>query len=436
VSAAATVPTPRSGTFRSFRVRNFRLYFAGQVVSQSGTWMQTIALGWLVLQLSNNSGVAVGFVIALQYLPTLLFGVWGGVIADAFDKRKVMIITQTCMTAIAALLAIVVLADVVQLWMIYVIVIANGLALAVDNPTRQSFVVELVGPEDLSNAVGLTSALFQTARVVGPAIAGVLIVAVGTGVCFLFNSVSFVAVIVALVMLRPSELHRGKPIGRAKGQVREGLQYIWRTRELRAALLATAVIGTLALNSQVVLPLMAKVVFDGNAATYSYMSVAMGAGALVGALAIASRAKATPEMFLFAGTVFGVAICAAALAPTLGLFLGLLLIVGAGQISFLSTCNSLIQLRSDPTMRGRVMSVYTITLLGSTPIGGPLVGLVCEVWGPRWGLAVGGVGTLVAMAVFGTAFVRACRAHGDSYELSRLPGGDRVVTPAASPATP
>lgn len=428
----SAVAALREGTFRSFRVRNFRLYFAGQVVSQSGTWMQTIALGWLVLKLSHNNGVAVGMLVALQYLPTLLFGVWGGVIADAFDKRRVLIVTQTCMTVVSALLAALVFTDVIQLWMAYVIVVANGLALAVDNPTRQSFVVELVGSEDLSNAVGLTSAMFQTARVVGPALAGVLIVAVGTAVCFLLNAVSFLAVIAALVMLRPGELHRGKPVGRSKGQVREGLGYIWRTRELRAALLATAVIGTLALNTQVVLPLMAKLTFDGNAATYSWMSIAIGAGAMVGALVIASRTEVTPPMFVVAGTLFGAAICAASVAPTLGIFLGLLLVVGAGQISFLAACNTQIQLRSDPQMRGRVMSVYTITLLGSTPIGGPLIGWVCEVWGPRAGFAVGGVATLVAMAVFGTAFVRACRAGDDTYVRSELADGDQVVQPATS----
>lgn len=422
----------REGTFRSFHVRNFRLYFIGQVVSQSGTWMQTIALSWLVVELSDGNGVAVGALVALQYLPTLLFGVWGGVIADAFDKRKVLIVTQTCMTAVSALLAVLVFADVMQLWMAYAIVAVNGLALAVDNPTRQSFVVEMVGPEDLPNAVGLTSAMFQMARVLGPVVAGVLIVTVGTGLCFLLNALSFLAVIAALVMLRPEELHRGTPVGRGKGQGREGLAYMWRTRELRAALLATAVIGTLALNTQVVMPLMAKITFDGDAATYSYMSIAIGAGAMVGALVIASRTELTPKMFVVTGSIFGAAICVASLAPTLGIFLGVLLVVGAGQISFLATCNTQIQLRSDPQLRGRVMSVYTITLMGSTPIGGPLIGWVCEVWGPRVGYLVGGVATLVAIAVFGTQFVRAVRAGHDSYERSELPGGDQVVQPATS----
>jgi predicted MFS family arabinose efflux permease len=198
-------------------------------------------------------------------------------------------------------------------------------------------------------------------------------------------------------------------------------------------LLATAVIGTLALNTQVVLPLMAKLVFDGNAATYSWMSIAIGAGAMVGALVIASRTEVTPLMFVTSGTLFGAAICVAAVAPTLGVFLGVLLLVGAGQISFLASCNTQIQLRSDPQMRGRVMSVYTITLLGSTPIGGPLIGWVCEVWGPRVGFAVGGVATLVAMAVFGTAFVRACRTGDDAaaaFARSSIPDGDQVVQPA------
>jgi MFS family permease len=429
MSDAAAVST---GTFRSLHNRNYRLFFVGQLVSQSGTWMQTVALGWLVLELSDNSGVAVGTVIALQFLPTLLLGVWGGVIADRFDKRKVLVCTQVALAVGATVLAVLTFTDAIALWMIYGIVVWNGLALAVDNPTRQSFVPEMVGPSELSNAIGLSSALFQTARILGPALAGVLIVAVGTGVCFLVNAVSFVAVIGALLAMRPSELHRGAPLERAKGQVREGLRYVWRTRELRAALLLTAVVGTLAINSPVVLPLLAKITFDGTAQTYSWMTVAMGAGALVGALLVANRAEARADVLIGSGLGFGLAICAAAMAPSLGVFLGLLLLVGAGQIAFLATCNSLIQLRSDPSMRGRVMAVYSITLLGSTPIGGPLVGWISQEYGPRWGLGIGGVGTTVAVAVFGTAFVRARRSDGDDFDFSALAGGERGITPAAS----
>ena len=412
------------GTFQSMHVRNFRLFFIGQLISQCGTWMQTIALGWLVVELSDNSGVAVGFAIALQFIPTLLFGVWGGLIADRFDKRTVLLCTQVAMAAVAVLLAVVDLSNVVELWMLYVIVFVFGLALAVDNPTRQSFVSELVPAHELPNAIGLSSAIFQFARILGPALAGVLIVVVGTGVCFVFNAVSFVFIIGALLMMRTSELHRDAPLRREKGQVRDGLRYVWQTPELRSTLLLTLIVGTFAINSPVVLPLLARITFGGEADVYSWMTISMGAGALVGALLVANRAQAGGNLLFLTGMSFGVAICVAAVAPTLGIFIGLLLLVGAGQIAFLATCNSLIQLRSDPVMRGRVMAVYTITLLGSTPIGGPTVGWISERFGPRWGLAVGGIATIIGVVVFGTAFVRARRRDADELEPV---GRDEVV---------
>jgi MFS family permease len=419
-------------TFKSLHVRNFRLFFLGQMVSQCGTWMQTIALGWLVLHLSHNSGFAIGLALALQFIPTLLFGVWGGMIADRFDKRTVLLCTQVAMAAIATLLAVLDLTNTVQLGMIYVIVFVFGLALAVDNPTRQSFVPELVPAADLPNAIGLSSAIFQLSRILGPAVAGVLIVTVGTGICFALNAVSFVFIIGALLLMRTGELNRGAPVPRDTGQIRDGLRYVWRTPELRSTLLLTLIVGTFAINSPVVLPLLAKITFHGDAAVYSWMSIAMGAGALVGALAVANRAAAGGNLLFGTGMVFGVAICAASLAPSLGIFIGLLLIVGAGQISFLSTCNSLLQLTSDPGMRGRVMAVYTITLLGSTPIGGPLVGWVSQQFGPRWGLAIGGVATIAGVTVFGTAFVRArrrARSHAEDDVLVLGPDGESI--PAA-----
>ncbi len=415
-----------SATFQSMRVRNFRLFFAGQLISQCGTWMQTIALGWLVLHLSHNSGFAVGLVIALQFIPTLLFGVWGGVIADRFDKRRVLFCTQVAMAAVAVLLAALDLTNNIQLWMIYVIVFVFGLALAVDNPTRQSFVPELVPTDELPNAIGLSSAIFQVARIFGPALAGVLIVAVGTGICFALNAVSFVFIIAALLMMRTRELHRGVPLGREKGQVRAGLRYVWQTPELRSTLLLTLIVGTFAINSPVVLPLMAKITFDGNADVYSWMTIAMGVGALFGALFVANKAHARGTLLFTTGLAFGIAICVASLAPSLGVFIGLLVLVGAGQIAFLATCNSLIQLRSDPAMRGRVMAVYTITLLGSTPIGGPLIGWVSEVFGPRWGLAVGGIATIGAVVFFGTAFVRARRRDAIADQV-RIGLDDEIV---------
>ncbi len=336
------------GTFQSMHVRNFRLFFVGQLISQCGTWMQTIALGWLVVELSHNSGVAVGFAIALQFIPTLLFGVWGGLIADRFDKRTVLLCTQVAMAAVAVLLAVVDLSNVVELWMLYVIVFAFGMALAVDNPTRQSFVSELVPPDELPNAIGLSSAIFQVARILGPALAGVLIVVVGTGVCFVLNAVSFVFIIGALLMMRTSELHRATPLGREKGQVRDGLRYVWQTPELRSTLLLTLIVGTFAINSPVVLPLLARVTFGGEADVYSWMTIAMGAGALAGALLVANRAQARGNLLFLTGMTFGVAICVASVAPTLGFFIGLLVLVGAGQTAFLATCNSLLQLARRP----------------------------------------------------------------------------------------
>jgi MFS family permease len=422
-------------TFKSLHVRNFRLFFYGQMVSQCGTWMQTIALGWLVLKLSNNSGFAVGLVIALQFIPTLLFGVWGGIIADRFDKRTVLLFTQVAMAGIAVLLAVLDLTNTVQLDMIYVIVFVFGLALAVDNPTRQSFVPELVPKDELPNAIGLSSAIFQIARILGPALGGVLIVAVGTGVCFVLNAVSFVFIIIALLMMRTSELHRGAPVVRERGQIREGLRYVWRTPELRSTLLLTLIVGTFAINSPVVLPLLAKITFDGNAEVYSWMTIAMGAGALAGALFVANRAQARGDVLLMTGFGFGIAICVAALSPSLPIFLGMLVFVGAGQMSFLATCNSLIQLRSDPAMRGRVMSVYMITLLGSTPIGGPLVGWISQQYGPRWGMGIGGIATILAVTYFGTAFVRARRAgpdDADAYPPDLVLGPDGDTIPATA----
>lgn len=421
------------GTFQSMRVRNFRLFFTGQLISQAGTWMQTIALSWLVLHLSHNNGFLMGLAIAVQFTPTLLFGVWGGAIADRFDKRTVLLCTQSAMALVAIGLAVVDVSGIVQLWMLYVLVFALGLALAVDNPTRQSFVSELVPAEELPNAIGLSSAIFQLARVLGPALAGMVIVASGTSLCFIINAVSFVFIIGALLMMRPAELHRSTPLGREKGQLRDGLEYVWRTAELRWILLLTLVVGTFAINTPVVLPLLAKLTFHGNAAAYSYMSIAMGAGAIVGALFAANRADTHGRVLFGTGITFGVSILVASFAPTLSVFITLLVVVGGGQIAFLAVCNSLLQVIADPEMRGRVMAVYTITLLGTTPIGGPLVGWISEQFGPRWGFAVGGVATVVGVLVFGTAFLRSRRDAHDVREVDEglVRGIDGEAIPAS-----
>jgi MFS family permease len=397
-------------TFRSLAVRNYRLYFFGQLVSMSGTWMQSVAQGWLVLRLTHDSGFALGLVTALQFLPVLLVGAWGGVIADRFDKRRTLLCTQTSMAVFAAILAAVTLAGVVQLWMVYATALLLGLGNAIDSPTRQAFVSEMVGPEDLPNAIGLNSAIFNGARVIGPAGAGILITLIDVGPCFAINAVSFAAVIGALWRMRPAELARQVPVARAPGQVRAGLAYAWRTPELRSTLLLVTVVGTFALNYGVVLPLLAKVTFHGDAGTYGLISSGMGLGALVGALATAARKGPTPRLLVTSCIAFGALLTAASVAPTLSVALPILVLSGAGGIVFMATANSTLQLRSSPEMRGRVMALYVLVFLGSTPVGGPLIGLLCQHLGPRVGLGLGGIFTVVAGMAGAAPLLRRRRA--------------------------
>jgi MFS family permease len=413
-------------TFRSLHVRNYRLFFAGQSTSLIGTWMQTIALSWLVLELSDNSGFAVGLVLALQYLPSLLLSPYGGVVADRFDKRRVLFATQIVMAATALVLGAVVVADVVAMWQVYLVVLVFGCAQAIDNPTRLAFVSEMVGEDDLSNAVGLNSTMFQLARIVGPAIAGVLILVIGTGPCFLVNAVSYFALIAALLLMRPDELHRHEPVPAAKGQIREGMRYIWHTPALRLQISLTFVVGTLAINYPVVLPLIAKITFHGNADTYSLLTIA--------GLFLAHRAAATERLLFASGIVFGSAILAASLAPSLAVFVVLIASVGAGQILFMSTTNTLTQLRADARMRGRVMSVHAMAVLGSTPIGGPLVGWISQQYGPRYGLAIGGVATLAGTIVLGGQLVR-LRTRTDLEQREREADFAPVESPAPAIAS-
>ena len=410
-----------SGTFRSMRVRNYRLYFYGQLVSTSGTWMQTLAVGWLVLRITK-SGFAVGLVTALQFLPMLLIGSYGGVIADRRDKRKTLIVTQSGMAICAAGLAGVTLGGVVQLWMIYLLTFVSGIFNAVDNPVRQSFVSEMVGPDALPNAVALNSAMFNTSRILGPAVGAVLINLIDVGPCFAINAISFVAVIGALLMMRPGELHLGRPVERAKGQIREGFRYVWHSDELRTTILLMAVVGTLAFNFTVVLPVMARFVFHGGAGTYGWLTSLMGAGSLIGALASASRLNPTRRLLVGSCLVFGVCMTAAAVAPTLLVENLLIVLVGASSITFMATANSTCQLISVPAMRGRVMALYGLVFLGSTPIGGPLIGWICQHVGPRFGMGVGGIATIVAALVTGSVL------------LHRRYGVRRTGTPEPVPA--
>jgi MFS family permease len=384
-------------TFRSMSVRNYRLYFAGQLISTTGTWMQSIAQAWLVLQITG-SGVALGITVALQFTPVLLVGAWGGLVADRVDKRRLLVATQAAAGVLALILGAVTVLGIVQLWMIFVLAVGLGVVNAVDNPARRAFVVEMVGTEHVSNAVSLSSAMFMAARVIGPAIAGLVIAGLGVSWCFFANGVSYSAAVLAFMAMRENEFFAVEPVPKRKGQLREGLRYAWSTPALRLVLVLTAVIGTLAFNFQVVLPLLAKETFSGGAETLGVLYAFMSVGSVIGALVSAHEAQATRRFVLGAALVFGAALVVAAFAPTLGLELLVLVPVGAAGIAFTAMSNGVLQTECAPEMRGRVAALFTVAFLGSTPIGGPIIGWVSQQLGPRAGLWVGGVATLAVTA--------------------------------------
>ena len=389
------------GTFRSLRVRNYRLYFTSQLISVSGTWMQTVAQAFLVLHLAppGRSGIALGVVTALQFLPMLLFGTWGGLVADRVDKRRLLYGTQSAAGVLALTLGLLTATGTVRLWQVFLLATLLGFVNMIDNPARQTFVLELVGRNDLPNAVSLNSVVMNSARVIGPAIGGALIAAVGLAVCFEVNAASYVAVIVGLSLMSRRELHATAPVPRAKGQLREGLRYVWRTPGLRQPLVLVAVVGTLAYNFQVVLALLAHFTFHGGAGVYSALTSVMGAGAVAGGLIIATRNRPTVHRLTAIGVLFGCLILGVALSPGLAAALVVIFPMGAASIAFIATANATLQLRADPSMRGRVMALYAIAFLGTTPIGGPLVGWISQAASPRVALAVGGTATVAASLV-------------------------------------
>jgi MFS family permease len=382
-------------TFSSLRIRNYRLYVLGQGISLSGTWMQTIAQGLLVLRLTG-SGTALGIVVALQTLPILFFGPWGGVIADRFPKRSILYVTQSVSAVLALSLGILVATDWIELWMLYVLALGLGLVNTVDNPTRQTFVLELVGKDELPNAVSLNSTEINLARVIGPSLAGALVATVGLAACFIVNGLSFLAVILVLRRMRGDELHPAPVIARAKGQLAEGFRYVRRSPIVFNTLLMMAIIGTFTYEFQVILPLFSEFTFHDGASGYAAMTAAMGVGAVIGGLATAGRRRAGAAALVRTAVYFGLSVLLTALAPNLFLALLGLIVVGYCSISFTSLGNVTIQLASAPEMRGRVMALWTVAFLGSTPIGGPIIGAIGEHAGPRWGLVVGGVAALIA----------------------------------------
>jgi MFS family permease len=401
-------------TFSALSVPNFRLFFYGQSISLVGTWMQTVAQSWLVYSLTHSS-TALGAVVAIQTLPVLLLGPYAGVIADRTDKRRLMVVLQSLMGIQALVLGVLAITHVVTFWEICVLALALGLNNTFENPARQSFVLEMVGGENVRNAVSLNSTMVNAARAVGPAVAGLVIVAAGVGVCFFVNALSFVAVVYSLMSMDKSTLRPSAPVSRAKGQMREGLSYVRHEPRLAIPLLMMGLVGTLAYEFQVSLPVLAKQTFHGGAETYGFLTAFMGAGAVLGGLVTATRGKTGLRALSIAAIVFGVGILATSVAPELALAYVLMALVGWGSVSFLATGNSTLQLGSDPSMRGRVMALWAVAFLGSTPIGGPLIGWVIAQSNARVGLAIGGVSCFLAA---GLGFIARARLKSDRHKVA------------------
>jgi len=391
------VRTAATRTFSSLKIHNYRCYFAGQSISLIGTWMQSVAQTWFVYT-RTHSGFQVGLVVALQTLPILVFGPIGGTIADRFGKYRILLWTQSLAGIQALILAVLELTGHLQLWELYLIALSLGFINMVDNPARQTFVPEMVGQDNIVNAVTLNAVMVNVARAIGPAVAGVLIAAVGSGWCFLINACSFGFVIAALRAIDQDQLRPGPRAARMKGQLLEGFRYVARTPPLRDALIMMAVVGCLAYEFQVSLPLIAGNTFRGDAATYGFLTASMGVGAVIGGLIAAGRRKGGPRRLINTLLGFGTVILLAALAPSRLSEELALLFVGAGSVTFLSLANSTLQLGSQPEMRGRVMSLWSVAFMGSTPIGGPLVGLIGNDLGARYSLGIGGVAALGAAA--------------------------------------
>jgi MFS family permease len=380
--------------FSALAVHNFRLYFAGQVVSVSGTWMQRVAQSWLVLELTG-SGAAVGGVTAFQFLPILLLAPMGGLIADRMDKRRVLYFSQTLAGLIALTLGILVLTDSVELWMVYGLALALGLVGSFDNPARNAFVMEMVGRSRLTNAVGLNSVLVNGARIIGPAIGGVLIVTVGIGACFLINAASYLALITALAAMRAEEIERPAPERRRRGQLREAWRYVRSEPVLSVPLVMMGVVGLFLYEFEVSLPLMARFAFGGDADSFGTMFAAMGVGAVGGGLYTATRGDRPGRTLIRLCYLLGAAVGVAAVMPLYWMELVALVAVGALSTSFLTLGNSVLQLHSSPEMRGRVVALRAVAVLGARPFGAPIVGWIGEHLGPRYGMGIGAVAAIV-----------------------------------------
>ena len=405
-------------TFSSLKIRNYRLYFAGQGLSMTGTWMQGVTQSWLVYSYTR-SGFDIGLIVALQTLPILLFGPLGGAIADRVSKYRILFWTQGLAGVQALTLAGLDLSGNLKLWMLYPMAVMLGFINALDNPTRQTFISEMVGDAELKNAVTLNAIMVNVARAVGPAVAGVLIATAGSGWCFLANGVSFGFVLVSLAAMRKDELMPAPAATKAKGQLREGLRYVARTPVLRDSLVMMALVGCLTYEFQVTLPLMAGQVLHGGPQTYGALTAMMGIGAVFGGLASAGRPGRGINRLVWASAAFGLTVLGASLAPSVLIEEILLFIVGGASVSFLSLGSATLQLGADPSMRGRVMALWSVAFLGSTPIGGPLVGFIGNFAGPRFALGLGAAAALLA-AGYGWSRQRAKGAERSSEAQSAV----------------
>ncbi|MET9427357.1 MULTISPECIES: MFS transporter [unclassified Streptomyces] len=404
--ARISTPTHEKSTFASLKVRNYRLFFTGAIVSNTGTWMARITQDWLVLSLTG-SAAAVGITTALQFLPMLLFGLYGGVIADRYPKRHLLLACQVALGLCGLALAVLTLSGHVQVWHVYLIAFLLGMVSVVDTPARQSFVSELVGPDQLRNAVSLNSANFQSARLVGPAVAGALIASIGSGWAFLVNALSFLAPLTALLMMRTGELYKSARAPRGKGQLREGLRYVAGRPELIWPIALVGFVGTFGFNFPIWLTAFADGVFHVGPGTYGLLNTLIAVGSLVGALLSARRGTSRLRLLVGAAIAFGALEIAAALAPAFWLFALLMVPIGMLGLTVNVTANSSVQMATDPVMRGRVMSLYMMVFVGGTPVGAPLVGWITDTYGARVGFATGGAVSLAAAAVIGLVLVRA-----------------------------
>ena len=387
------------GMFASLHIHNYRLYFFGQSTSVAGNWMQNVAISWVVLQLSH-SGFVLGAMTAARFVPLLLLGPWGGLVTDRSDKRRIMVITQTCLALLSLVLALLSLTGHVSLGALVAVVVALGVVNVFDGPARQSLISNMVGRDRIANAIALNSIAMNTSRIVGPAVGGVLIATVGVTPCFFFNAVSFIAVIGSLVAMRTSELMPSQREVRSKGQIRAGWRYIADTPALMAPLVMVVVTGTFAWEFPVTLPLLTTQTFHGSAAVYGTITACLGLGSIAGALAAAKRRRLSVRSLSLSAAIWGLLIAAAAAAPNLAVLYCVIMLVGSAAITFNSAAKTLLQLESAPQMRGRVMAIWSMSWQGTTVIGAPIVGAIGGSFGARYALLVGGVASLAVGAFY------------------------------------